>query len=101
MGLRLTYLPAAREDEVADLPAQPAAVYPVSRKLKRPIRVVPVAKRPGTDSCFGCIAWDGGYDGAATAVACTDMPSCDRCVYVRATPENKLRHIAWRLENDR
>jgi hypothetical protein len=29
------------------------------------------------------------------------LPECDGAIYVRANPTNLLRHLMWRLENDR
>jgi hypothetical protein len=29
------------------------------------------------------------------------LPDCDNAIYVHANPTNLLRHIEWRLENDK
>lgn len=100
MGLRLTYLPVTEVDqEIDETPAQPVALHTTHHK--RPQRLVPVRKpHPEIDYCCGCVAWT--QEGCRTApVDCMDLPDCTTCVYVRATPENKLRYIEWRLENDK
>lgn len=100
MGLRLTYKFSDRTvEDIADLDPMPVVLYP--KGLMRRVYIVPITKpHPEIDPCAGCIAWN--QEGAIeTRVDCYDLPDCQTCVYVRATPENKLRHIAWRLESDK
>ena len=34
-------------------------------------------------------------------IDCFDLPKCDDTIYVRVNQTNLLRHLEWRLENDK
>lgn len=106
-GLRLSYLRVEDIVSVSTLPPQPALVQ--GKGNKRPTRVVPIHKDYNQpEPCTGCVAIGcmlelaHGLDKTFKFIYdCVSLPDCDGAIYVLATPENKLRHIAWRLENDR
>lgn len=108
MGLKLTYAKFdAMLENISDKPPQPVLVQ--GKGNKRPTRVVPIAREnDAEDSCTGCIAHGtqlsrefGDSAHFNTTYDCYDLPDCGKARYVRATPENKLRYIEWRLENDK
>lgn len=110
-SIRLTYRDMRGVEDADQLPPQPALVQGAGHK--RPTRVVPIHKdHKQLEPCTGCIALSAminrAYDYSAGDTKqryepydCYDLPDCDRAIFVRATPENKIKHIAWRLENDR
>jgi hypothetical protein len=85
--IRLSYLPANETDD--SVTAQPCIVMTFDNKQ---VRVVPIAPNVLND-CTGCI---GSGDGGG--VDCGRIPDCNKAIYVRATPANKLKHIAWLLD---
>lgn len=109
--IRLKYLDTMGLENADILPPQPALVY--GKGNKRPTRVVPIHKDYNApEPCAGCVAMGDmierayAYDSSSgssslTAYDCYSLPDCDNAIFVRATPENKIKHIAWRLENDR
>ena len=92
-SIRLSYLPVGESDELA---AQPCVVQPNSDK-KQPFRAVPITPIVHGD-CIGCVGQHNPYGYAN--VNCDTIPDCQNAIYVRATPANKLKHIAWLLENN-
>lgn len=77
--------------------AQPCVVHPDGRK---PFRVVPIAPLVSAEQktlgCVGCIGEHGTTTGQF--IDCGNLPDCANTIYVRATPANKLKHIAWLLD---
>lgn len=104
--IRLKYLDTMGVNSVSDLPPQPVLVQ--GKGNTQPTRIVPIAKLSDDDRCAGCIAYGdmlqreygGGDTNFNTTYSCYALPDCSDAIYVRATPENKLKYIAWRLEND-
>ena len=109
--IRLNYFDTMGVNSASDLPPQPVLVQ--GKGNKRPTRVVPIHKDYNApEPCAGCVAMgdmierEYAYDSSSgsssrTAYGCYDLPDCDNAIFVRATPENKIKHIAWRLEQDR
>ena len=89
--LRLKYLPAGVHSTEK---AQPCVVQPNSDK-KQPFRAVPIEPIVPQD-CIGCVGEHNPFGYAK--VNCENIPDCDKAIYVRATPANKLKHIAWLLD---
>ena len=96
--IRLKYLDTMGVNAVDDLPPQPVLV--LGKGNKRPTRVVPITKLADADAdtCVGCVAY---VSRRRREYDCYSLPDCARAIFVRATPENKIKHIAWRLEQDR
>ena len=100
--IRLTYMSAKAlaeyKDKDHEAPAQPCVVHPAGMT---PFRVVPIA--PMLDSqlklleCIGCIGENGTNVGER--ISCLILPDCSNAIFVRATPANKVKHIAWLLDN--
>lgn len=88
-SLRLKYLPANETDD--SMTAQPCIVTMFDN---RQVRVVPIAPIVQHD-CTGCV---GSGDGGGCDCGC--IPDCNKAIYVRATPANKLKHIAWLLDQN-
>lgn len=107
MGLRLTYLDLMGVVDVDYLPPQPVRVQ--GKGNTRPTRLVPVHKDYNqVEPCAGCVACNAMIDRAfrdnprpTRTYDCFALPDCDGAIFVRATPENKLRYIQWRLEHDK
>lgn len=110
MGVRLTYRDMRGDEDADQQPPQPALVQ--GKGNTRPTRVVPIHKDYNAlEPCDGCIAMAdmlersfgcaGDKPRRDTAYDCFSLPDCDNAIFVRATPENKLKHIAWRLEHDK
>ena len=96
LNLKLKYL---REgpDLISELPAQPVRV--VLKGNKTESKLVPVPPYTEHDKCIGCLAEEN--HGIHPRVECFDLPDCDNAIYVHANPTNLLRHMIWRLENDK
>lgn len=96
LKLKLKYL---REgpDLFSDLPAQPVLVKLSGNKTLT--KLVPVLQLSEYDKCIGCVAEDN--MGVEARVGCFELPNCDNTIYVRANNTNLLRHMIWRLENDK
>lgn len=99
LKIKLKYLRLDVDDEYNDhLPAQPVEV--LLRGNKTMTKLVPVPPLLEYDRCIGCIAEDN-HGLRSPRIDCFELPNCDNTMYVRANPTNLLRHIAWRLENDK
>ena len=104
--IRLNYFDT-RLDDTSGIDPQP--VLALGKGNTQPTRIVPIAKLSDDDRCAGCIAYGdmlqreygGGDTNFNTTYSCYALPDCSDAIYVRATPENKLKYIAWRLENDK
>ena len=99
-SIRLRYLSVKEIKNAPKEPkAQPCVVHPDGRK---PFRVVPIAPLVSAErktlECVGCIGQHGTDVGQMTD--CGLLPDCSNSIFVRATPANKLKHIAWLLENN-
>jgi hypothetical protein len=46
--------------------------------------------------CIGCVGEHNPF--GYSNINCENIPDCDKAIYVRATPANKLKHIAWLLD---
>lgn len=97
-GLKLTYgcIDPVTEDPNKYKP------QPVQVKLKgnkTMTKLVPVTPLVEHDKCIGCIA-ESNFN-VHPRIDCFQLPACDNTIYVRASPNNLVRHIAWRLENDK
>lgn len=98
-GLKLRYLRVERSiDNPADVPAQP--VLTLLKGNKTTTKLVPVEKLTEHEPCIGCIAHTEG-DRSDKRIDCFDLPDCETAIYVHANKTNLVRHIAWRLENDK
>lgn len=86
-SLRLKYLPVGVHSVTK---AQPCMVQPDSTE-KQPFRVVPIEPVIRGD-CIGCVGQHN--------PSCDEIPDCDKAIYVRATHANKLKHIAWLLDQN-
>lgn len=95
-GLKLKYV---REgpDLISELPPQPVKV--VLKGNKTMTKLMPVSPLTEHDKCIGCIAEEKADVHPRTD--CFNLPKCDGAIYVHANKTNLLRHIAWRLENDK
>ena len=96
-SIRLKYLPADQTDGSAE--AQPCIITPTGRKPMRLVPIAPLIK----GQCTGCIGNYNDHPSAADTmldVVCDSLPVCDKAIYVRASPNNKLRHVAWLLEQN-
>jgi hypothetical protein len=99
LKLKLTYLRVERSiDNPEDLPAQPVQVTLKGNKTMS--KLVPISPFVTYDKCIGCIA-ENNDDRNNQRVECYMLPDCDNAIYVHANPTNLLRHIEWRLENDK
>lgn len=97
-SIRLRYLSVKEiRNSEREPKAQPCVVHPDGRK---PFRVVPVAPlirdMLETYECLGCVGQHGSEEG--NDLDCGHLPDCSHTIYVRATPANKLKHIAWLLD---
>lgn len=99
LKLKLKYLPPAQKlgDDIANEPTQP--VMALLKDNKTLTKLVPISPFVHHDKCIGCIAHNDELNDQR--VDCYQLPECDNAIYVRANPTNLLRHIEWRLENDR
>jgi hypothetical protein len=98
LKLKLNYLRVERStDNPEDLPAQPVEVTLKGNKTMS--KLVPIKKLTEHDPCIGCIAENNERNNQR--VDCYMLPNCDYAIYVHANPTNLLRHIEWRLENDK
>ena len=99
LKLKLKYLPAAdtTNDKQAGKPAQP--VLAMLEGNKTLTKLVPISPLTEHDKCIGCVAENDEKNNQR--VNCHQLPKCDNAIYVRANPTNLLRHLMWRLENDR
>jgi hypothetical protein len=88
--LRLKYLPAGIHSTEK---AQPCVVVPNDNK--QPFRAVPIAPIVPQD-CIGCVGEHNPF--GYSNINCENIPDCVKAIYVRATPANKLKHIAWLLD---
>lgn len=95
-GLKLRYL---REgpDLISELPAQPVLVKLKGNKTES--KLVPVSPLTEYDKCIGCVAEENADIDPRTG--CFTLPDCDKAIYVHANKTNLLRHMIWRLENDK
>jgi hypothetical protein len=98
LKLKLTYLRVERSiDNPEDLPAQPVRV--TLKGNKTPTKLVPITPFAVHDKCVGCVGY---YEERNDQrVDCYQLPDCGNAIYVHANPANLLRHIEWRLENDK
>ena len=97
-SIRLSYLAVKEIRNAPKEPkAQPCVVHPDGRK---PFRVVPIAQLVDANelgmACIGCIGQHSTPVGED--IDCGLLPDCSNSIYVRATPANKLKHIAWLLD---
>lgn len=96
-SIRLSYLSvkdirnAPKEPE-----AQPCVVHPDGRKPFRVVPVAPLTEGGMIQECIGCIGQHSTPVGEN--INCGLLPDCANTIYVRATPANKLKHIAWLLD---
>jgi hypothetical protein len=98
LKLKLKYLRVERSiNYPEDLPAQPVQVKLKGNKTMS--KLVPINKLTEHDPCIGCIAHND--DMNDQRVDCYQLPDCNSAIYVRVNPTNLLRHIEWRLENDK
>lgn len=98
-GLKLNYLDLTPHRGEADM----FDTHPVLVKLtgnKTLTKLVPVLPSAGHDKCIGCIA-ENTFGQPDPRIDCFDLPKCDGSIFVRATTTTMVRHIAWRLENDK
>lgn len=97
-GLKLNYLRVdVTIDNPDDYPPQPVRVQLKGNKTMT--KLVPVTPFTEHDKCIGCIAEDNAD--VHPRADCFQLPKCDGTIYVHANPTNLVRHIAWRLENDK
>lgn len=99
-SIRLRYLSVKEIKNAPREPkAQPCVVHPDGRK---PFRVVPIAQLVDANdldmACIGCVGEHSSHNNRD--IDCGLIPDCANTIYVRATPANKLKHIAWLLENN-
>ena len=96
VGLKLKYV---REgpDLISELPPQPAKVLLKGNKTES--KLVPISPLTEYDKCIGCVAEENMDRHPRTD--CFNLPKCDNAIYVHANKTNLIRHIAWRLENDK
>jgi hypothetical protein len=93
-SIRLNYLSVYEmRNSEREPKAQPCVVQPDEGK---PFRVVPITPMMKSHSCLGCVGHHGSETG--NSLDCGHLPDCGNAVYVRATPANKLKHIAWLLD---
>jgi hypothetical protein len=99
LKLRLEYLPPAQKlgDDIANEPTQP--VMALLKGNETLTKLVPISPLTEHDKCIGCVAENDEKNNQR--VNCHQLPKCDNAIYVRANPTNLLRHLMWRLENDR
>jgi hypothetical protein len=100
LKLKLKYLPPAHKlepHEIDTFPPQP--VMALLKGNKTLTKLVPVIPLTEIDKCIGCVA-ENNLD-IDSRVDCFKLPQCDGAIYVRANPTTLLRHIEWRLENDK
>ena len=98
LKLKLNYLRVDTSmDNPEDLPAQPVQVTLKGNKTLT--KLVPITPFVEHDKCIGCIAENNERNDQR--VSCFELPDCDYAIYVHANPTNLLRHIKWRLENDK
>jgi len=98
MGLKLNYLRIEKSmDDPGSVPAQPVQVTLKGNKTMS--KLVPINKLVKYDPCIGCIAENNERNDQR--VDCYQLPDCNSAIYVHANPINLLRHIEWRLENDK
>ena len=101
LNVQLKYLNLENcPDEPDNYPAQPVLVKLKGNKTKT--KLIPINPLTEYDKCMGCIAeaYTEGSD-RARYTECFQLPKCEGAIYVRATPTTILRHIEWRLENDK
>lgn len=79
----------------------PQPVRAVLDGNKTPTKLVPVLPLTEHDKCIGCIAYNNSDLGVLGRIDCYRLPDCPETIFVRANPANLLRHIEWRLENDK
>ena len=96
LKLKLKYL---REgpDLISELPPQPVLVKLKGNKTES--KLVPISPLTEYDKCIGCVAEENMDRHPRTD--CFNLPKCDNAIYVHANPTNLLRHMIWRLENDK
>lgn len=87
-GIRLKYLPADETDDSAD--AQPCTITSFNGKHIRVVPITPI----GLHDCGECVG-----TGNLGLAECGNIPDCSNAIYVRATPANKVKHIAWLIDN--
>ena len=98
LKLKLNYLRIERSIYDPDsLPAQPVQVTLKGNKTLT--KLVPVNPLTEINKCIGCIAHNDEMNNQR--VDCYQLPDCNSTIYVRASPINLMRHIEWRLENDK
>jgi hypothetical protein len=98
LKLKLKYLRVENSiDDPGRVPAQP--VLALLKDNKTPSKLVPIKQLVDFDKCIGCIAHMDDFNNKR--VDCFMLPDCEGVVYVHANPTNLLRHIEWRLENDK
>ena len=98
LKLKLNYLRVDKcMDDPGSVPAQPVQVTLKGNKTMS--KLVPINKLVEHDPCIGCIAENDEKNNQR--VDCYQLPDCDYAIYVRASPINLMRHIEWRLENDK
>ncbi len=98
LKIKLKYLRVETSmDDPGSVPAQPVQVTLKGNKTMS--KLVPVKKLAIHDPCIGCIAENNERNNQRTD--CFMLPDCDHAIYVHENPTNLLRHIEWRLENDK
>ena len=99
LKLKLNYLrPVDQTIETMD-DYEPQPVLALLEGNKTLTKLVPVNPLTEHDPCIGCIAHNDERN--KQRVDCYMLPNCDNAIYVHANPTNLLRHIEWRLENDK
>lgn len=101
-GLKLRYVNLVPHREEANMfDTQPVLVKLTGNKtLTKLVPVLPLNNCIGFYKCVGCIA-ENAFVEPDPRIDCFGLPQCDGAIFVRATPTNLLRHIVWRLENDK
>lgn len=98
-SIRLSYLSVKEiRNSEREPKAQPCVVHPDGRKPFRVVPVAPLILDGRTHECIGCIGQHGTDVGQMTD--CGLLPDCSNSIFVRATPANKLKHIAWLLDQN-
>lgn len=96
-SIRLSYLSVYEmRNSEREPKAQPCVVQPHGRKPFRVVPIAPMMKFNQSQACIGCVGRHGTEVGEATD--CSLLPDCANAIYVRATRNNKLKHIAWLLD---
>lgn len=97
LNITLRYEPMTERSN-DHLPAQPVRV--TLKGNTRMTKLIPISPMLIGNTCIGCVADDTRGPGTSL-VDCFKLPKCDGAIYVRVNQENLMRHIEWRLENDK